>query len=339
MSSLASTESDFSDEELDSSPLGPEDDDSSGGEEPSKKSPGDGDGSASSSGPNQGVASKAAGGKKRSRPVRSKARRVAANVRERKRILDYNQAFNSLRLALNHDLSGKRLSKIATLRRAINRISALSIFLRNHPPPPVPERTCSHVECLHGGGAQEEHGMLAPGKERDYNNNQAEKYLLHQHQHQHQHHHQPELQTPPPHKAYSHMLPSEPAQHLYPELPPLAAGSAPACPPSPHYAQYPSDSQLCVGGHHGLYSHPRGGEETFHNNNNNHSNNTTHSNSNGGQFYGVAPGYQYGVKATCHQNHMDNFVDSPAAAAAVPFSWQFGYLQGASYHQQSLTMH
>uniref|UniRef100_A0A8C2TR35 Basic helix-loop-helix family member a9 n=1 Tax=Coturnix japonica TaxID=93934 RepID=A0A8C2TR35_COTJA len=63
--------------------------------------------------------------RKRSRPVRSKARRMAANVRERKRILDYNQAFNALRLALKHDLGGKRLSKIATLRRAIHRIAAL----------------------------------------------------------------------------------------------------------------------------------------------------------------------------------------------------------------------
>ncbi|XP_068272107.1 class A basic helix-loop-helix protein 9 [Nyctibius grandis] len=81
--------------------------------------------------------------RKRSRPVRSKARRMAANVRERKRILDYNQAFNALRLALKHDLSGKRLSKIATLRRAINRITALSLSLhgtgRCWP--------CSHSEC------------------------------------------------------------------------------------------------------------------------------------------------------------------------------------------------
>ncbi|XP_058270406.1 class A basic helix-loop-helix protein 9-like [Hemibagrus wyckioides] len=69
--------------------------------------------------------------KKRKRPARSKARRVAANVRERKRILDYNQAFNALRVVLNHDLSGKRLSKIATLRRAIHRISALSELLHS----------------------------------------------------------------------------------------------------------------------------------------------------------------------------------------------------------------
>ncbi|KAL2297391.1 hypothetical protein Nmel_016692 [Mimus melanotis] len=81
--------------------------------------------------------------RKRSRPARSKARRMAANVRERKRILDYNQAFNALRLALKHDLGGKRLSKIATLRRAINRITALSLSLHGAgccwP--------CGHSEC------------------------------------------------------------------------------------------------------------------------------------------------------------------------------------------------
>ncbi|ELR61873.1 Class A basic helix-loop-helix protein 9, partial [Bos mutus] len=65
-----------------------------------------------------GEAEEVAGSRKRSRPVRSKARRMAANVRERRRILDYNEAFNALRRALRHDLGGKRLSKIATLRRA-----------------------------------------------------------------------------------------------------------------------------------------------------------------------------------------------------------------------------
>lgn len=84
--------------------------------------------------------------RKRARPVRSKARRVAANVRERKRILDYNEAFNALRRALRHDLGGKRLSKIATLRRAIHRITALSLVLRASPAPRWP---CAHLEC-HG---------------------------------------------------------------------------------------------------------------------------------------------------------------------------------------------
>ncbi|XP_020013493.2 class A basic helix-loop-helix protein 9 [Castor canadensis] len=85
-------------------------------------------------------------GRKRARPVRSKARRMAANVRERKRILDYNEAFNALRRALRHDLGGKRLSKIATLRRAIHRITALSLVLRASPAPRWP---CGHLEC-HG---------------------------------------------------------------------------------------------------------------------------------------------------------------------------------------------
>ncbi|XP_075706981.1 class A basic helix-loop-helix protein 9 [Rhinoderma darwinii] len=82
--------------------------------------------------------------KKRTRPLRSKARRVAANVRERKRILDYNQAFNALRLTLKHDLSGKRLSKIATLKRAINRISTLSMFLHSGS---EQKWACKHTEC------------------------------------------------------------------------------------------------------------------------------------------------------------------------------------------------
>ncbi|XP_039332817.1 class A basic helix-loop-helix protein 9 [Saimiri boliviensis] len=104
-----------------------------------------------------GQAEEPAGGR-RSRPVRSKARRMAANVRERKRILDYNEAFNALRRALRHDLGGKRLSKIATLRRAIHRIAALSLALRASPAPRGP---CGHLEC-HGRGARGN-----PGDARD----------------------------------------------------------------------------------------------------------------------------------------------------------------------------
>uniref|UniRef100_A0A8D2LFL5 Basic helix-loop-helix family member a9 n=1 Tax=Varanus komodoensis TaxID=61221 RepID=A0A8D2LFL5_VARKO len=86
--------------------------------------------------------------RRKARPTRSKARRVAANVRERRRILDYNQAFNALRLALRHDLAGKRLSKIATLRRAIHRIASLSRSLRSAPPARWP---CAHAECRCSG--------------------------------------------------------------------------------------------------------------------------------------------------------------------------------------------
>ncbi|XP_016057374.1 PREDICTED: class A basic helix-loop-helix protein 9 [Miniopterus natalensis] len=89
-----------------------------------------------------GEADEAPSSRKRARPARSKARRVAANVRERKRILDYNEAFNALRRALRHDLGGKRLSKIATLRRAIHRITALSLASRSTPSPKGHPRAC-----------------------------------------------------------------------------------------------------------------------------------------------------------------------------------------------------
>lgn len=129
-SSIAGSE--FSEEELELGTLG------QGDEESPKESFQDSESSTGSpSEPEEGQT------KKRNRPVRSKARRMAANVRERKRIMDYNQAFNALRVALNHDLSGKRLSKIATLQRAINRISALSVFLNSNPP----SKACSHREC------------------------------------------------------------------------------------------------------------------------------------------------------------------------------------------------
>ncbi|KAM8991249.1 class A basic helix-loop-helix protein 9 [Ara ararauna] len=95
--------------------------------------------------------------RKRSRPVRSKARRMAANVRERKRILDYNQAFNSLRLALKHDLGGKRLSKIATLRRAINRITALSLSLHG-------AGCCWHSECRSRAGVPAQEPGVKPSR-------------------------------------------------------------------------------------------------------------------------------------------------------------------------------
>uniref|UniRef100_A0A3P9AQ74 BHLH domain-containing protein n=1 Tax=Esox lucius TaxID=8010 RepID=A0A3P9AQ74_ESOLU len=162
----------------------------------------DSEGSASSppsDDPGQGLA------KKHSRPVRSKARRVAANVRERKRILDYNQAFNALRVALNHNLSGKRLSKISTLQRAINRISALSVFLSSNPS----NKPCSHRECHRSPG-----GPLALGMVRTSRLDQP----------------RPQQGTHP------HRLPTE--AHLYID----STGSS--CPSSPHYPRYPTEGQL-----------------------------------------------------------------------------------------------
>lgn len=238
-------------------------------EEPEGAAPGRGrsEGSLGGASP-RGPQEDARPGKRRSRPARSKARRVAANVRERKRILDYNQAFNALRCALRHDLSGKRLSKIATLRRAINRISALSVFLRAHPgPAPPPARPCAHLEC-HGRADGPGEGL-------------PEGYL-------------PPAHSPPP---------------LYP------------APPSPHYPHFSTDAQLCVP--HERFPGPR---DALHSP-------PLYAGGSGGPGAG---GYSFGVRATCHQNHMDAFAERHPAA---PLAWQLGYLQGAPGFQQSLSMH
>lgn len=154
--------------------------------------------------------------KKRSRPVRSKARRMAANVRERKRILDYNQAFNALRVALHHDLSGKRLSKIATLQRAINRISALSVFLSNNPPNAA-SKACNHWEC-HRQPGQVSHTHLESQGCMSW-------------------------EQPLAHQIQMHRLPSE--QHVYMDQF-RHVGST--CPLSPHYSCYSPDVQLYATG-------------------------------------------------------------------------------------------
>uniref|UniRef100_A0AAR2KBI8 BHLH domain-containing protein n=1 Tax=Pygocentrus nattereri TaxID=42514 RepID=A0AAR2KBI8_PYGNA len=145
------------------------------------------------------------------------ARRMAANIRERKRILDYNQAFNALRVALNHDLSGKRLSKIATLQRAINRISALSVFL-----------TCNHRECHipPAAGLRPEAGQVPPGTSTHL---EPQGYTPW---------HQPmghQMQSP----LSMHRISSE--QHVYMES---LRHMGPPCPPSPHYSCYSPEAQL-----------------------------------------------------------------------------------------------
>nr|XP_015222814.1 PREDICTED: class A basic helix-loop-helix protein 9 [Lepisosteus oculatus] len=254
MTSRASlTESEFSEEELEGSLLAREGETPGGA--PGKPSR---DSESSSSCPSEPDEARA---KKRSRPVRSKARRVAANVRERKRILDYNQAFNALRMALKHDLNGKRLSKIATLRRAINRISALSVFLRAQPaagrpcgPFPAPPQPAGHPQAF----------QVSPEQ-----------------------------------------LYADAAGHL-----------GPPCSPPPHYACYSPEPPLYL--QHGHFGSPRDDIRSP-------------------NFYssGGGTGCQFGVRTTCHHNHMDSY---PEASPTLPFSWQFSYLQGTGY-QQSLPMH
>ncbi|KAI4881170.1 hypothetical protein NFI96_000821, partial [Prochilodus magdalenae] len=256
-----STESEYSEDDQESCPLGLGEESSS--EEPMKRSSVF---SESDAGPSKQA-------KKRSRAPRSKARRVAANVRERKRILDYNQAFNALRTVLKHDLSGKRLSKIATLRRAIHHISALSTLLGADTP------SCGHPECHTRREEDDPNFRTTRGFQK-----------------------QPETYGQSPHQ---HM--ASPEMHMFQD------GSANP-PRSPHDSL---SAQAYMTHRH--YSHPQ--EDLTH------------------PYFGGASGYHYSFKATCHQNHMDCFVDAPP----IPLPWQQGYLQcsglaaepqGSSYFPQ-----
>ncbi len=203
-----STESEVSEDELEDFPLGEDDD--CGSESPAKirteclvsSSHSDMEGFKAT--------------KRRTRPKRSKARRVAANVRERKRILDYNQGFNALRTVLKHDLSGKRLSKIATLRRAIHHISTLSLYLQTHSDTEAHAPQCTPTDCYQ----QPEENISLPRKIGTFQE-PVENYIPHQ----------PEPLT---------VSPEIPPGILYRDISNFV--------PSPHYSHCPTNS-------HGHFSH------------------------------------------------------------------------------------
>ncbi|KAM6969839.1 class A basic helix-loop-helix protein 9 [Aplochiton taeniatus] len=273
MSCSSVAESEFSDDELELGMLGQGDDEGSDGSpegtfqdsEESTCSPGE---------PEEAHA------KKRNRPVRSKARRVAANVRERKRILDYNQAFNALRVALNHDLSGKRLSKIATLQRAINRISALSVFLNSNPG----SKVCAHRECHRPAVGAAGLGGYVPEPARVSGPRLEPQGYAPWHSALQQMHPQP---GPHPHR-----LPTE--SHMYVD----STGSS--CPPSPHYPCYPSEGQL-YSSHGQCGSPPEQPASPLRY-----------------TQVGEGLGYQPGVWASCAQGYLDTFGE-PSSALGLPW--------------------
>ncbi|CAL8305537.1 unnamed protein product [Gadus morhua 'NCC'] len=299
--------SEFSEEELELGALGPEDDDDDDDDECSDGKEPYSEGSASGlEDPGDGPS------KKRSRPVRSKARRVAANVRERKRIMDYNQAFNALRVVLNHDLSGKRLSKIATLQRAINRISALSVFLSSHPAgePTGSQKGCSHRECSSGGRSSSSSSNVAGGGGPTGMRAASRLELPRAAAAAAAPHTESQAYVPWPASHLPHQMQSQQAAHVH-RLPGEAhlfmdtAGTS--CPPSPHYPCYPSDGgQLYAShGHCGSPAehppsplrYPQGGDGL---------------------------GYPPAVWASCAQGYVDSFVE-PSPLLGLP--WQVNYLQ------------
>ncbi|XP_061817691.1 class A basic helix-loop-helix protein 9 [Nerophis lumbriciformis] len=217
--------------------------------------------------------------KKRNRPVRSKARRMAANVRERKRIMDYNQAFNALRVALNHDLSGKRLSKIATLQRAINRISALSVFLSTNPA----SKPCTHRECNRSSA-----GMAPMAASRL----EQTRVTIPRLEHQNYAPWHASISQQPQQGPHVYRCPTEP--HVYVDT------SVSSCPPSPHYPCYPTEGQLYASrGHCGSSREHPPSPLRF-------------------SQVGDGLGYQPGLWGSCTQGYIDTFVE-PSAALGLPW--------------------
>ncbi|CAG9105529.1 unnamed protein product [Plutella xylostella] len=79
-------------------------------------------------------------GKKPRRRVASIAQRRAANIRERRRMFNLNEAFDKLRRKVPTFAYEKRLSRIETLRLAITYIGFMCELLHGSPPraPPLP---------------------------------------------------------------------------------------------------------------------------------------------------------------------------------------------------------
>lgn len=72
--------------------------------------------------------------KKPRRRVATIAQRRAANIRERRRMFNLNEAFDKLRRKVPTFAYEKRLSRIETLRLAITYISFMTELLHGHPP-------------------------------------------------------------------------------------------------------------------------------------------------------------------------------------------------------------
>ncbi|XP_026489674.1 protein Fer3-like [Vanessa tameamea] len=98
----------------------------------------------STAGCGRGSSRSTPGGKKPRRRVASVAQRRAANIRERRRMFNLNEAFDKLRRKVPTFAYEKRLSRIETLRLAITYISFMCELLHGSPQPHHPSHNSLH---------------------------------------------------------------------------------------------------------------------------------------------------------------------------------------------------
>ncbi|KAK4323587.1 hypothetical protein Pmani_005702 [Petrolisthes manimaculis] len=138
------------------------------------------------------------------------------NARERNRVKQVSQGFAILRQHVPQAARKKKMSKVETLRCAVDYIRGLQLLLDNHPPsgPPTSQPPLHH----------------------------------HHHQHHH-HHHQQQLQQhqtqvffqPPPHTIESHILKLPVANETFQSSVSLRYGSV----SSPYFRPSPEDADGC----------------------------------------------------------------------------------------------
>lgn len=92
-----------------------------------------GSSSRTSGGTNSGSGSSVSSSKKTRRRIASIAQRRAANIRERRRMFNLNEAFDKLRRKVPTFAYEKRLSRIETLRLAITYIGFMSELMNGSP--------------------------------------------------------------------------------------------------------------------------------------------------------------------------------------------------------------
>ena len=113
-------------------------------------------------------------GKPKRRRVATLAQRRAANIRERRRMFNLNEAFDSLRKKVPTFAYEKRLSRIETLRLAITYISFMSDIVEGKDPKEI--KLASVTKCTPWGvglkrsdsaGEDEEHECTGSSKQSD----------------------------------------------------------------------------------------------------------------------------------------------------------------------------
>ncbi|XP_035890531.1 protein Fer3 [Anopheles stephensi] len=135
--------------------------------------------------------------KKTRRRVASMAQRRAANIRERRRMFNLNEAFDKLRRKVPTFAYEKRLSRIETLRLAITYIGFMSELLAGTP--------------THDGRSPELYpGVLAASAHHTSHHH-------HQHHH-HNHHHHQQQQQHNNHSSSQHQQQQQQSQHQHAHL-------------------------------------------------------------------------------------------------------------------------